>query len=86
MYGHAKNPMVKISSTTRRLLPESPKAVFGMTPTSAIAKTSSGNARNTSIVRAMTESIQPPKYPAMIPMTTPIPTARAVGQKPISNE
>jgi len=61
MYGHAKNPMMKMSMATRSELPDSPKAEFGMTPTSAMAKTSSGKARKMSIVRAIAASLQPPK-------------------------
>ena len=86
MYGHAKNPMTKISRATRSVFPDRPKAELGMTPTSAIAKTSSGKARKMSISRAITESIQPPKYPAMTPITMPMPTASAVARNAMSSE
>ena len=56
---------MKTSSTIRSVLPSSPKAWSGMTPTSAIAKTSSGKARKMSISRLMSESTQPPKKPAI---------------------
>jgi len=61
MYGQAKNPMMKTSRATRSVLPDSPNAEDGMTPTSAIANTRSGNARKMSMARAIIESIQPPK-------------------------
>ena len=86
MYGHAKNPMMKTSRATRSVLPDKPKAEPGMTPTSAIAKTSSGKARKMSISRAITASIQPPKYPAITPMIAPMTTASAVAANPISSE
>ena len=61
MYGHAKKPITNISRPIRRPFPERPNADDGMTPTSAMANTSSGKARKMSIARAITESTQPPK-------------------------
>ena len=81
MYGQAKKPITKISSAIRSEFPDRPNAVDGMTPTSAIANTSSGKARKMSIARAITESTQPPKKPATTPITTPMPTASAVDRK-----
>ena len=61
MYGQAKKPITNTSRPIRSVLPDIPNADDGMTPTSAIANTSSGKARNTSIARAITASTQPPK-------------------------
>ena len=52
---------MKISIAIRSVSPDSPNAVSGMTPPRAIAKTSSGKARKTSIARPMIVSTQPPK-------------------------
>jgi hypothetical protein len=60
--------------------------VLGITPMRAIANTSSGNARNTSMARAISASIQPPKYPAMMPKNTPMTTASTVARNPIPSE
>src|SRR6201989_100276 len=77
MYGQAKKPITKTSSPIRSEFPDSPNADDGMTPTSAIANTSSGKARKMSIARAITLSTQPPKNPAITPITMPMPTASA---------
>ncbi len=61
MYGQAKKPITKTSRPIRSEFPDRPNADDGMTPTSAIANTSSGKARKTSMARAITESTQPPK-------------------------
>ena len=57
-----------------------------MTPASAIAKTSSGNARKTSIIRLITESTQPPKNPATVPSVVPMTTESRVARNAISSE
>ena len=41
----------------------------------AIASSRDGNARNRSVMRMMTSSIQPPLYPAIAPSGAPISTA-----------
>ena len=38
------------------------------------------------MARAISASIQPPKYPAMMPKNTPMTTASTVARKPISRE
>ena len=86
MYGQLKKPMMKISMTMRRVSPLSPNAASGMTPASAIAKTSKGNARKTSIKREMKASTQPPRKPAMIPIVDPMVTESSVAKKAMSNE
>src|SRR5215469_907014 len=75
-----------MSSPTRSELPDRPNAEDGMTPTSAIANTRSGKARKTSMERAITASTQPPKYPEMMPMTTPMDTASAVARNAMSRD
>src|SRR6266545_1701288 len=86
MYPQLKNPMMKISRTIRSESPESPKAESGITPASAIANTSSGNARNTSIARLTNVSTQPPKKPAITPRAEPITTDSIVAKNAISSE
>jgi hypothetical protein len=60
MYGQLKKPMMKTSTAIRSPLPLRPNASVGMTPARAMANSSSGKARKTSIVRLMTVSPQPP--------------------------
>ena len=45
-----------------------------------------GNVSCTSAIRMMTESIQPPAYPAISPSATPIAAPSATLQKPIASE
>ena len=53
----------------------------GTTPASAIAKTSSGNARKMSITRLIMVSTQPPKKPAMMPSVEPMTTGQQRGEE-----
>src|SRR5581483_10871507 len=78
MYGQEKKPMTTTSTPNRSPLPVSPNALSGSTPMMAMAKSSSGKARKTSMTRLMTASIQPPKYPAVTPSSTPIAMATRV--------
>ncbi len=86
MYGQLKKPMMKTSRTIRSVLPRSPNAESGKTPASAIAKTSSGKARNMSISRLIAASTQPPKKPATTPIVVPMVTDSRVAKNAISNE
>jgi hypothetical protein len=66
--------------------PLRPNAEPGMTPASAMAKTSSGNARKMSIRRPMKLSTQPPKKAAVTPMVTPMITDSPVARNAMSSE
>jgi hypothetical protein len=66
--------------------PSRPNARSGTTPASAIANSSSGKARKTSIVRLINVSIQPPKYPAITPSTVPSTTDSSVARNAMSSE
>ena len=86
IYGQLKNPMMKISNAIRSWLPSRPNAWSGKTPASAIAKTSSGKARNISISRLVRVSTQPPRKPEMIPSVVPIATDNRVARRAINSE
>jgi hypothetical protein len=86
MYGQLKKPMMKIRMTTRSVLPDSPNEWSGITPARTNANSSSGKARNASIVRLMMVSIQPPKYPATTPRNTPRTTESIVAKNAMISE
>ncbi len=52
----------------------------------AIASSSGGNARKTSVTRMMTSSIQPPRNPATAPSGVPMITATRTTSRPIDSE
>lgn len=85
-YGQLKNPITKISTATCSALPESPNADCCTTPDSAIANSSSGNARNTFISQLSALSTQPPANPATSPIVTPISTDNSVEPAAMSSE
>ena len=58
----------------------------GTTPARAIANSRSGKARKTSITRLISVSTQPPKYPAMTPITVPMTTESRVASEAMSSE
>ena len=61
MYGQAKKPMTKTSRHDPQRVAGQPERAVRDDAERAIANSSSGKARKTSIARAITASTQPPK-------------------------